>query len=238
MSFQALPVCCWRCPLLRFIPTTAVALMLTVLSAAVLVEAWKGLQLHRELRAITVNDRWEQQLEERGVFRGVPPILFFGDSEIAQWPMAEEFGSLPIRNRGVKGDRAGLALGRYAEALRTLHPRLVVILIGTNDLGHHRAMGDTLADIDRMVAEAPHVVLCSLLPVRGEFLADHPTAEILRWNESLKALALRRGARFVDLYRVLADERGEFRQDLTVDGLHPNAAGYAVMTQAVRPFLQ
>lgn len=34
---------------------------------------------------------------------------------------------------------------------------------------------------------------------------------------------------YLDYYSAAADERGFFKQELTYDGLHPNAAGYAVM---------
>lgn len=212
--------------------------VLTISGLSVVASAatWEMFAFRHDLHAITENVQWEQRLEEQGVYRQ-GTILFFGDSEIAHWRMALSFGSMPIRNRGVKGDWAHRALHRYAEDLRTFKPRLVVLLIGTNDMANHQSMESTLADIDRMVSAAPHVVLCSILPVRGEYLMDHPASEIVRWNEALRALAARRGARFVDLYRAVANERGEFRSEFTVDGLHPSPLGYAVMTQTIMPFL-
>jgi lysophospholipase L1-like esterase len=197
---------------------------------------WKMFQFRGDLHAITENTHWEQRLEAYGVYRQ-GAILFFGDSEVAQWPMAKSFGILPIRNRGIKGGHLHLALGRYEEALQQMHPRLVVVEIGINDLGHAQPMETYLAEMDRVLSESPRTVLCSLLPTRGEFVSDHPLDEIRRWNAHLKSLAAQHSVPFVDFYSLLADEKGEFRTEFTQDGLHPNEAGYVVMTEAIMRFL-
>lgn len=211
---------------------------LVITSAAASTASWKMLQFHSRLASIVENDQWEQQLTARGAFRNAQPILFFGDSEIARWPMAESFGELPIYNRGLNGNEVRDAMERYDEALRTTHPRLVIVEIGTNDLGHGRNLDETMGYIERILFKAPRAVVCALLPARGQYLSNHPIAQIRLWNARLKQLADKYGAQFVDFTPRLADEVGQFRDELTVDGLHPSAAGYAVMTRVIYPYLK
>lgn len=42
-------------------------------------------------------------------------------------------------------------------------------------------------------------------------------------------IAAKAGAEYVDSYSVLVDDKGMLRAEASGDGLHPNAAGYAVM---------
>ena len=194
---------------------------------------WKMVAFHSRLTSIEDNERWESRLAASGAYRN-GSILFFGDSEIAFWPMAESFGQLPIHNRGLKGELAQDAGERFTATLREVQPRLAVILTGTNDLGAGKSLESTLAHIEVMLAQVGNrAIVCSLLPASGDFAANHPADDIARWNVKLAALAAARGARFLDLYSVLAGMDGRFRPDLTVDGLHPNSDGYALMTTAM-----
>jgi lysophospholipase L1-like esterase len=48
-------------------------------------------------------------------------------------------------------------------------------------------------------------------------------------NAWLAEYARRHGQVYLDYYSAMADPRGALRSELNADGLHPNAAGYAVM---------
>jgi lysophospholipase L1-like esterase len=61
-----------------------------------------------------------------------------------------------------------------------------------------------------------------------------PAAQIRRLNAWLRAYAQQNGVGFVDYYTHLATSGGEFRTDLSNDGVHPNVAGYKVMTQLLQ----
>ena len=54
-----------------------------------------------------------------------------------------------------------------------------------------------------------------------------PTIKAL--NEWLKVYAARQRVGFVDYYSALVGANGEFRPDLSNDGVHPNRNGYAIM---------
>jgi lysophospholipase L1-like esterase len=100
------------------------------------------------------------------------------------------------------------------------------------------------------------VILCSVLPVsdypflkqqsaggapppaagpgRGPFprvkMTDqHPGADILKLNAWMKDYAARVNATYVDYFTPLADQKGWLKEDVSDDGLHPNADGYKIM---------
>lgn len=78
------------------------------------------------------------------------------------------------------------------------------------------------------------VVFSSLLPVcdcHGQIqTAKRPAKQILALNDWMSQYAATHGIVYLDYYSHMVDTNGALREDLTDDGLHPNAAGYAVMT--------
>jgi lysophospholipase L1-like esterase len=83
------------------------------------------------------------------------------------------------------------------------------------------------------------VVLASLLPVSDDkkgpdgrpllWIRDHPLEELRGLNAWIADYARAHGHVYLDYFSATVDARGLLRPDLTDDGLHPNAAGYAVM---------
>jgi len=79
------------------------------------------------------------------------------------------------------------------------------------------------------------VVLASITP------ADHfywnsdiqPAHKIAVLNTWIKEYAAKNGFVYLDYYSVMADLNGAMKQELTKDGVHPNANGYAVMEPLV-----
>jgi lysophospholipase L1-like esterase len=56
-----------------------------------------------------------------------------------------------------------------------------------------------------------------------------PAPKIVALNTWMKAYAARVGAVYADFHTPMADARQGLRAELSGDGVHPNAAGYAVM---------
>ena len=184
-----------------------------------------------------VNQRWEAHLEERGIFAGRSAV-FFGDSQMALWRMAPSFGLLPIRNRGISGDRAVAAVQRFERDVLAWNPAVAAILIGTNDLAGGERPEAIAAAIDRTLeaaaARGVSVLLCGVLPVRGSYEANRSPAALRDLNGRLEALAEgRAGVRYIDFWPALAGEDGRMRAELTDDGLHPNERGYAAMAKTM-----
>ena len=56
-----------------------------------------------------------------------------------------------------------------------------------------------------------------------------PPEKILALNEWIKKYAAEHGDVYLDYFSATVDEKGFLKSDLTNDGLHPQAKGYAVM---------
>jgi lysophospholipase L1-like esterase len=66
----------------------------------------------------------------------------------------------------------------------------------------------------------------SLLPTRGNF-AQH-NAPVLELNQFLRKLASEFGYDYIDLHKLLVDDKAELKAEFTTDGLHLNDAAYVI----------
>jgi len=107
------------------------------------------------------------------------------------------------------------------------------------------------------------VILCSILPVSdyaflkqqsnkaqglggsrgGPFMRikvsdTHPPGDILKLNDWMKEYASRVNAVYADYFTALVDERGWLKENLSGDGIHPNAEGYKIMASIVETAIQ
>ena len=181
---------------------------------------------------------------------GEERVVFIGDSITDLWDDPGFGGFFPGRpyvNRGISGQTTPQMLLRFRQDVIELRPKVVVILAGTNDIaGNTGPM--TLEEIGRNIASMTElarangirVVLSSVLPVSdtvpkeggGHFVrtASRPPARIIELNRWLHGYAARNGHTYIDYYAEMADGNDLVKAGLTYDGLHPNAAGYKIMT--------
>lgn len=162
------------------------------------------------------------------------PTTFIGDSITAAWQLPGEF-----INAGIPGNYTPDMLARI-DAVLSKHPRVVVILAGTNDM-RYRPDADT-RNVARMAELAAHDGACVILgtiPPINDWLEDtvYTTAEgsarVARWNQDLTLVARAYGYRLADYHAVLVTADGSFDQSLFWDTVHPNAAGYQKMWPVV-----
>ncbi len=202
--------------------------------------SWLMFDYRGRLNNIIDNNLWEAALRKNGLL-GEHTIVFFGDSELDLWTMSTSFGVMPILNRSVSGDWAATAVKRFSRDVVDLGPELVVILIGTNDLGKKRSIKKIVKDIETMAAQAwennIRIVLCSLLPVRGEHSQNRTVEQLNIINGQLKILSEKYQADYIDFFSVLSDDQGLFDKKYTSDGLHPNEEGYLQMAAVLYPVL-
>jgi lysophospholipase L1-like esterase len=141
-------------------------------------------------------------------------------------------------NRGIKHQATPQMLVRFRQDVIALKPKVVVILGGANDFAGFAgpATEGTISENIMTMTELAKlhgikVVLASVTPVCDCFQilsARRPPGRIIGLNGWLKGYAAKVGAGYADVYSVLAQGRN-MKQELTVDGLIPNAAGYALM---------
>ncbi|HKF46970.1 MAG TPA: SGNH/GDSL hydrolase family protein [Terracidiphilus sp.] len=172
-------------------------------------------------------------------------VVFMGDSITEGWHFdapGSPFAAKPYINRGISGQTSPQMVIRFRQDVIDLHPRVVVILAGTNDVAGNTGpmtldqTEDNLRDMaDLAAANNIRVVLCSVLPAYdfpwSPGLA--PAPKIVELNKWIRQYAADKGYVYVDYYSAMKDERGGLPANLSHDGVHPNPAGYAIMAPLV-----
>ena len=174
---------------------------------------------------------------------GRPRVVLMGDSITEIWPdrhpvFFEESGYI---GRGISGQVSAQMLVRFRQDVIDLHPTVVVINAGTNDVAENQGPYDedyTLGNIISMTelaqANGISVVLTSVLPAAGfrwrPAITD-AADKIAALNARIRAYAAEKGIPYVDYYSALVvdDPSRALNPAYSNDGVHPVAAGYVVM---------
>ncbi len=169
-------------------------------------------------------------------------VVFLGDSITQGWhdDLDGLFPELKVANRGISGDTTRGVLYRLDEDVLSLHPRAVVLLIGTNDLEEKAAPWVIASNIrlivDRLRAHNPAmpVVICQVMPSSQE--KKRPAYLIRRVNQLILELTTDQPqVTVVDTWKLFAGPQNDATPDLFPDLLHPNNAGYVKWAGALRP---
>jgi lysophospholipase L1-like esterase len=169
---------------------------------------------------------------------GEDRVVFMGDSITEGWHLDRSFPGKPYINRGISGQTTPQMVLRFHQDVAGLKPKAVIILAGINDVAGNTGpmtleeTEDNLAAMAEMAtANGIRVVLCSVLPA-FDFPwrpGQAPAAKVVALNEWIKAYAEEKGYVYVDYYSAMKDERGGLPPSLSIDGVHPLPAGYAIM---------
>src|ERR1700730_11984913 len=169
-------------------------------------------------------------------------VVFFGDSITDIWKLEDYFPGKPYVNRGIGGQTTPQMLVRFRQDVIDLHPKVVVILAGTNDIAGNtgpmtleniEANYSSLAELARV--HNIRVVFSSVLPVHNytpksqDFFAQRPPEKILALNRWLQDYCAANALVYLDYFTPIVDDKGLLKRDLAEDGLHPNPAGYKMM---------
>jgi lysophospholipase L1-like esterase len=175
-------------------------------------------------------------------------VVFLGDSITDSWSNPQNGGMFPGKpyiNRGISGQTTPQMLIRFRSDVIDLKPKVVVILAGTNDLAGNTGVTTveaieanltSMAELARL--NGIRVVLASLLPVSDYKLREgkpiyqtrrRSPARILLLNQWMKNYAAKNHLIYLDYFSAMVDDKGFLKDELSNDGLHPNAQGYAVM---------
>jgi lysophospholipase L1-like esterase len=189
---------------------------------------------------------------------GPPSVVFIGDSITAIWGSGQgpQFPDHPNWiDKGIGGQNSSQVLARLQTDVVDLHPAIVHILIGTNDVYPGWALypsspnainspGNVEAMVQMAQANGIHVILATIPPwgcdasncTTAESADSTPTRydRINAWNAWIEQYALSKGIPVADYHSALLAPDGEhYVPDMTLDGVHPSAAGYVVMTPMV-----
>jgi acyl-CoA thioesterase I len=167
-------------------------------------------------------------------------VVFIGDQITEKWGSGSSkfFPGKPYFNRGIGGQVTAQMLVRFRQDVISLKPMVVVIHGGINDVtgasgpGSEGMIADQIRSMtDLAKANGIRVVLASLTPVCDCFTVQtgyRSQARIIGVNGFLRDYAKESGAVYLDYYSALVNGR-DFKRELTVDGVLPNDAGYALM---------
>lgn len=187
-----------------------------------------------------------------------PSVVFIGDSITAIWGSGQgpQFADHPNWvDKGIGGQKSSQVLVRFQTDVLDSHPEIVHILIGTNDVYPGWTLYpsgpnaiNSAANVEAMVnmaqANGIHVILATIPPWGCDTsdctLAENADSTLSRydrintWNAWIEQYALSKGIPVADYHSALLAPDGEhFVPNMTMDGVHPSAAGYVVMTPMV-----
>ena len=175
-------------------------------------------------------------------------VVFMGDSITDSWDDPKYGGFFPGKpyvDRGISGQTTPQMVLRFRPDVIALRPKVVVILAGTNDLAGNtgpmtlETIEDNLATMTELArANQIRVVIASLLPVSDYEMRDgkpinqttrRPPEKIRALNEWIRNYVAANKLTYLDYYSAMIDDKGFLKDELSEDGLHPNAKGYEVM---------
>jgi len=186
---------------------------------------------------------WLARFKEDDLKLGPPAagedrVVFMGDSITEGWHLESSFPGKPYINRGISGQTTPQMVLRFHQDVIGLQPKAVVILAGINDVAGNtgpmtpeETENNLAAMAEMATANGIKVVLCSVLPA-FDFPWQPgmtPAPKVVVLNQWIKAYAEAKGYIYVDYYSPMKDERGGLPATLSRDGVHPLAAGYAIM---------
>jgi lysophospholipase L1-like esterase len=247
--------------------STPIALILIALSAfaqqssqapSIPSTGFAGLDQYRASRIAVFTDDYGQLARYREANANLGPlatsenrVVFFGDSITDIWKLENYFPGKPYVNRGIGGQTTPQMLVRFRQDVIDLHPKVVVILAGTNDIAGNtgpirnediEANYASFAELAR--ASGIRVVYSSILPVHNyterskDFFAQRPMSRVLELNQWLKNYCEKNNIVYLDYFSAVVDDKGLLKKDLADDGLHPNDAGYKIMAPLAEAAIQ
>jgi lysophospholipase L1-like esterase len=205
---------------------------------------------HRDARVYDWDHRHQAILERNQNVK--PDVVFIGDSITHFW------GGEPADFRGRGEDSWKMMVGSHVASnlgfgfdyidnayyriqngeLDGIAPRVIVILLGTNNLGHRKDSAEICADnmrafLDLLRQKSPRskILLLGILP-RGDTSLNKV---IFATNRLYSKMADGKQIYFDDLSGAfLSAGAAAVSKDLMPDGVHPNAKGYELLGNGIK----
>jgi lysophospholipase L1-like esterase len=190
--------------------------------------------------------------------KGRIDVYFIGDSITRRWRATdyprflanwnENFHGWNAANFGWGGDTIQNILWRLQNGeLDGVHPKVIVVLAGSNNVGNTAASDAKVAEITRGIKalldslreKAPKatIIPVGILPRNDGAKPTAVMASIDKINEYIAKIADGKMIRYLNINDKLADKDGKLLEGMTEDRLHLSLKGYQVWADALKPVL-
>ncbi len=199
---------------------------------------------------------WKARFEQKQalVKQGGWELVFMGDSITHGWEGSgkkvweENFGGYKVLNLGYGGDRTEHVLWRLDNGeLDGYQPKLLVLMIGTNNTGHRPLLQETPEDtaagikaiLEKIARKSPttKVLLLAIFP-RGANPTDSARVRNDKVNALIKAYADGQRVVFMDFSKEMLEPDGTLTKEMMPDFLHPREKGYGIWAKSVLPVIK
>lgn len=171
-------------------------------------------------------------------------IEFVGSSSIKKWvSLEQDFQGYPVFNRGFGGSQIIDSYDYASRIIIPYAPRKIFFHAGDNDLAAGKSPEQVFNDFVKLVtfihSKLPKAVIY--------FISLKPSEK--RWKLHLDEQIVNKSIEdytkthpfliYIDCYTMVSDAVGKPRPELFAeDKLHLNVAGYKLLTEKVRPYLE
>ena len=190
--------------------------------------------------------------------KGRIDVYFAGDSITRRWRATdypkflanwnENFFGWNAADYGWGGGTVQNILWRLQNGeLDGVHPKVIILLAGTNNVGNRPATDAKVSDItkgikailDTMRDKAPKatIILMGILPRNDGAKPTAVVPSINTINEKTAKFADGKTIRYLNINDKLADKDGKLFDGMTGDRLHLSLKGYQVWADALKPLL-
>ena len=195
--------------------------------------------------------RWEAKLKQAKADGDSCQIVFLGDSITHFWEskgkevFEETFVKYHTLDLGFSGDRTQhtLWIAKESGIFDIVHPKLIVLMIGTNNIGWKES--------------GPYETLCGIRQILKALRKNAPQAKILLFdvfpcdekptgfhrqlvneiNRGLPALADGKRIVHLSINDKLMQPDGTISKEMMSDFLHPGKPGYVIWRDAIMPYV-
>lgn len=175
-------------------------------------------------------------------------LVFDGDSITDGWQSkgqeiwAKRYARFGAFDFGISGDRTENVLWRLEHGqAEGLHPKLIALMIGTNNLG--RNTPEEIADGVKAIVAAYRqhcpdaVVLLQAVFPRGASATDPNRDKIKKINQIISKLDDGSKVIYIDFGDKFLQPDKTLSPDIMPDFLHPNQKGYEIWADAIQPVI-
>ena len=127
------------------------------------------------------------------------------------------------------------------------HPKNVVLLIGTNDIGRGLPLSMTIDNVSKIIETTKNAcpdvnfVLQAVYPInqgiRDRF-EKRSNEKIDLMNKEFIKISEKYNCVWLDITDKLKDETGNLKKEYTFDGLHLNISAYKIVAENIIPLLK